>query len=273
MTKIAVTGPRGRLGSELVARHGCTPIESDVTDFDALSDEVGRIDPSIVIHTAAYDDVDGAEKDYHNAVKVNVRGTGNIRIVCKGHLIAFSTPYVFDGTSKRSYLENDDPKPIGAYGWSKYGAEVSAETIMRDRATLLIRTVSLYGHSSGKSDFVSKVLANLRSDGQISAPSYLRSNPIYVPHLAEAVLQAASRRMIGRLNIAGLDIVSRYEWACLISRMYGYGMDLVKHIDVQPDNDYRPREASLNLGLAKNLKIKLYSLRRGLEEYRRAEAS
>ncbi|MCP4356803.1 MAG: sugar nucleotide-binding protein, partial [Chloroflexi bacterium] len=60
MDTIAVTGHRGRLGSELVKR-GCVPLDADVTDFYELNQAILKIKPDAIIHSAAQTDVDACE--------------------------------------------------------------------------------------------------------------------------------------------------------------------------------------------------------------------
>ncbi len=87
---IAVTGARGQVGSELVAL-GAEPIVEDVL-------ELRRVDADVVIHCAAFTDVDGCELDEARAMRVNGEGTRHLREVTDAFIVYVSTDYVFDGT-------------------------------------------------------------------------------------------------------------------------------------------------------------------------------
>lgn len=268
--RIAVTGAGGRLGSELVSRHGCIPIEHNITDFDGLKAELERIAPDAVINAGAYTDVDGAEADKETAIKTNVTGAGNVRIAFTGYLIHLSTAYVFDGSSKRPYKEDDETSPIGSYAWSKWGGEAAILGVMRDKPTLIVRTVNLYGGASEKDDFVKRILKQLRytppgpHDWHFHVPDYLYSTPTYVPHLAEALIKLCELRTQGLLHVAGRTPVSRFTWAELIANEWCLSKAPLARDEGPEPLDIRPRWASLDTSKAKGLGIRIYTIEDGL---------
>ena len=168
--RIAVTGPRGRLASHLIAHCGCVPIESDVQLFSDLSIELQQIEPDVVINCAAYTDVDKAEDEKEEALLTNVRGPGNVSLAFRGYAVHISTSYVFDGRSSKSYAEGIEPSPINTYGWTKWGGEVGFLSGRDDR--LIIRTVSLYG--PGGNDFVGGIQSALAKSEPIILPNNLQ---------------------------------------------------------------------------------------------------
>lgn len=119
MTRIAVTGRLGRLGSELV-RRGCMPIQANILDWQALRKELDDLNPDVVINCAAYTDVDGCENAPRKAAEVNTYGVYILAQAFTGKLIHISTDYIFDGRNG-PYTEQDTPNPISIYGWSKLG--------------------------------------------------------------------------------------------------------------------------------------------------------
>ena len=128
---ILLTGAGGQLGAALreafPTADARTRAELDVAKPVALDDV-----PELVLHAAAWTDVDGAEEDEAGALRVNVGGTRNV--VALGAPVAYySSDYVFDGTKREPYVESDAPSPLGAYGRSKLlgEAEVREGWIMR----------------------------------------------------------------------------------------------------------------------------------------------
>ena len=82
--------------------------------------------PDIVLHSAAYTDVDGAEADPGTAEAVNVQGTRNVVQAVRGThtaVVYFSTDYVFDGKKTAPYVESDRTRPLNAYARTKLAGE------------------------------------------------------------------------------------------------------------------------------------------------------
>ena len=95
----------------------------DVTD--PASDTVSQGEFDLVLHTAAWTDVDGAEADPQGAAAVNVAGTAHAAAL-RLPLVTFSTDYVFDGRKRTPYVESDGPNPMSAYGRTKLHAEAAS---------------------------------------------------------------------------------------------------------------------------------------------------
>jgi dTDP-4-dehydrorhamnose reductase len=206
--KIAVTGPNGRLGSELVKR-GCIPIKTDVTDFSVLARELRDIEPDAVIHCAAWTDVDGCERAPMRATHVNTGGVYVLGEIFRGKIVYISTDYIFDGRDG-PYDEDAGANPISVYGWSKLGGEI----VLRNRHNpddLTIRTTVLFDRDSR--NFVTAVAERLLAGETVQAPHDLYGSPTYVPHLAHGILAAISDDVTGVLNLAGSRVWSRLEFA------------------------------------------------------------
>ena len=134
--------------------------------------------PDIVIHTAAWTDVDGCELDPEKAEQVNVTGTLNVAEACydnSAYLIAVSTDYVFDGNKGKCYSEDDKPNPLSVYGKTKLEAENLVKELLS--SFLVVRTSALYGANG--CNFVNTIVKkakngeNLRIvDDQFTAPTY-----------------------------------------------------------------------------------------------------
>ncbi len=151
---LLVTGCRGQLGSDLVKYFsdsysviGCDVSEFDLTDRDAVCRAVEAARPALVIHAAAFTDVDGCESSEETAMAVNSIGTRNVAEASRelgARLIYYSTDYVFDGTKKAPYTENDRPNPKTVYGRSKLAGEEHVKATLENYA--ILRLAWVYGY-------------------------------------------------------------------------------------------------------------------------------
>ncbi|GAA2012922.1 dTDP-4-dehydrorhamnose reductase [Catenulispora yoronensis] len=160
-----VTGAAGMLGSDLVALLRATPgaevtaltrADLDVTDSIAVNAAVAGHD--VVINTAAWTDVDGAETHEAEATAVNGGGVTNMATACAAtgaRLIQLSTDYVFDGKGAEPYPEHAATDPINAYGRTKLVGEQAVLAVLPESG-YVVRTAWLYG-ASGK-NFVRTML-------------------------------------------------------------------------------------------------------------------
>ncbi|GAI07647.1 unnamed protein product, partial [marine sediment metagenome] len=132
-------------------------IKADITNKEEIIKVIRDEKPEIVIHAAAYTDVDGCEQNENLAYRVNGTGTQNVVLACKEckAIIAYiSTDFVFDGEKKEPYLESDKPNPLSVYGKSKLEGERHVSSLL-DRY-FIIRTSWLFG-KHGK-NFVNTIL-------------------------------------------------------------------------------------------------------------------
>lgn len=264
MTRIAVTGPRGRLGSELV-RCGCMPLISNITDYGPLRREIEYLNPDVVINCAAFTDVDGCENAPRKAAEVNTYGVYILAQAFAGKLIHISTDYIFDGRNG-PYTEDAAPNPISIYGWSKLGGEL----VLRDLPdTLIVRTTVLFDQPFDQaqdrfsSNFVTAVIKRLLIGEQVTAPKALLGSPTYVPHLAEAILQAVD--LTGVINIAGNRVMSRLKFARMIAKVLGHGVTRIFDGPVT-GRAPRPLNAGLTIGKAQSLGLPIYDPLDGVKE-------
>lgn len=153
--KVLVTGAKGMLGQDLCPIFedaGAFVIETDVDTLDITNAEQVKqvltdIRPDLVVHCAAYTNVDKAEEDLKTAELINVTGTENIAEACGKlgiTLVYISTDYVFDGTKNSPYKPDDKPNPINIYGKSKLKGEEAVQK--HCKRFYIARTSWLYGH-------------------------------------------------------------------------------------------------------------------------------
>jgi dTDP-4-dehydrorhamnose reductase len=165
MSKWLVTGASGMLGRDLTAVLAAEPdidlmaasrAELDITEPAAVRAAVAGRD--VVVNTAAWTDVDGAEADEAGALAVNGTGTANIAAACAetgAVLLHLSTDYVFSGDATAPYPEDAPIAPVSAYGRSKAAGEAAVRALLPDRGFVL-RTAWLYGENGR--NFVATIL-------------------------------------------------------------------------------------------------------------------
>ena len=262
MLRIGVTGPRGRLGSELV-RRGCLPIDADVTGFQVIAGAVVATAPDVIVHCAACTDVDACERHVTLAARVNAEGTQLLGRAFRGPIVYISTDYIFDGRAG-PYAEDATPNPLGVYGWSKLGGEIA----LRNRGNardLIVRTTMLFDAAS--SNFVTRVLARLRAGETVRLPVDLYGSPTYVPYLADGILAAIERGVTGVVNLAGSCVVTRYAWGWMIADKWGFDTDLVlTDLSERVNSAPRPHLAGLLVDKARALGLPIGDPLDGLEE-------
>lgn len=249
--RIAVTGASGRLGRALTTALAEAPFtgpagpiawDRAAFDLDAPGGVVERLDrdrPEVVVHAAAWSDVDGCALDPELALRRNGTATGVLAEACAARsidLLAISTNEVFDGrrTDGRGYAPDDPPAPANPYGASKLEGERLASTAYeRARAGSLgiVRTAWLFG-TPGR-DFPSRILE--AADRAAAAGEPLRGvadewgTPTYVHDLAEAIVELlAADAIAGIHHIVNGSVASRAEWARDVVRRAGAEVEVVE---------------------------------------------
>jgi dTDP-4-dehydrorhamnose reductase len=181
--RVLITGAGGQLGRALQDAF----VDDDVValshgDWDVAlppSDTVSQGAFDLVLHAAAWTDVDGAEADPQEAAAVNVGGTANAAAL-GAPLVVFSTDYVFDGGKQAPYVESDGPSPLSVYGRTKLNGEAVA-----GHDAWIVRSSWLFGPTGH--NFVRTMLRSGAERDEVAVVDDQRGSPTYVGHLAAAV--------------------------------------------------------------------------------------
>jgi dTDP-4-dehydrorhamnose reductase len=178
--RVLVTGAGGQLGRALAeAFAGDDVLALTRADWDVALPPPSGLTADLVLHTAAWTDVDGAEDDPQGAAAVNVGGTRHAAEL-GAPLVYFSTDYVFDGRKREPYVESDGPAPLSVYGRTKLHGEAAA-----GQGAWIVRSSWLFGRTGH--NFVRTMLRLGAERDEVEVVSDQRGSPTYVGHLALAV--------------------------------------------------------------------------------------
>ena len=186
--KILITGRNGQLGWEL--RRALSTlgdiVATDRSDLDlanprSIRDSVRDIKPKIIVNAGAYTAVDRAETDSDLAMAINGQAPGILAEEAEklgALLVHYSTDYVFDGTKRGPYSEEDEPNPLNAYGATKLAGERAIRAV--GAAHMILRTSWVYGARGHNFMLTMLRLAKERDelrvvDDQIGAPTWSHS--------------------------------------------------------------------------------------------------
>jgi len=185
--RVLITGADGQLGralQEAFADDDVLALGRDGWDVvHPPGNSLLQGDFDLVLHAAAWTDVDRAEADPQSAAAVNVGGTANAAALAAAtgaSLVAFSTDYVFDGRKTSPYVESDAPSPLSAYGRTKLHGEAAAGP-----DAWIVRSSWLFGRTGR--NFVRTMLELAAELDEVAVVDDQRGCPTYVRHLADAV--------------------------------------------------------------------------------------
>ena len=235
--RILLTGAGGMLGSELapvLAGAGHEVFARPKSDLDITNEsEVSRafrdIQPHVVVNCAAFTRVDDCESD-PRALEVNARGVELLAARClrlKAHLVQVSTDFVFDGSKRTPYSEEDPPNPISAYGAGKLKGE---EAALRVPSGLVVRSSWLFG--VGGWNFIEAILKQAEAGRRrLTVVNDQAGRPTATPDLSEAILALIEAWAVGIYHFANRGDVTWFDFAREILALSGHGNVEVAPID------------------------------------------
>lgn len=215
---ILLTGRNGQVGSEL--QRVLQPLgnliatdrrQVDLADPAAVRRTARDAKPDVIVNAAAYTAVDKAETEPDLAMLVNGEAPGVLADEAKrigALLVHYSTDYVFDGTKGSPYLEDDAPRPLGAYGRTKLEGE------NRIRAAgcrfLIVRTAWVYGRGG---NFVRAILRQAEKGASLRVVNDQFGAPTWARDIAEVTGQLLGKGAEGLFHVSAAGSVSWYEVA------------------------------------------------------------
>jgi len=204
--RILITGKNGQLGKSInkVVNHTQQEHEFvftgrqelDLSDNDSIDKYFNNNNFDVIINCAAYTQVDKAEEDLDLANQVNYWAVKKLATIAREKqikLIHLSTDYVFDGTSKKPYIETDTPNPINTYGNTKLAGEQAIKEIMPVNA-IIIRVSWLY--SEYGNNFVNTMLRIGKERDDVRVISDQIGSPTYAVDVAKVLLHIVLSKKI-----------------------------------------------------------------------------
>jgi dTDP-4-dehydrorhamnose reductase len=274
--KVLITGASGLLGQavsekflghyEIIAVVNRTGLniksdsliqhKADLTDKSQTRQLIEKYSPDVVINSAAWVDVDGCENDRDRALSTNYTIVENLAESCMKqdtYFVQISTDYIFDGVDHPA-KPDDTPSPLNYYGQTKLLAE---SYIKENHSNFLIaRTCALIGSpNQGQTNLLNYFYDGLNSGKTIAAPNNLFSNPIWVDHLADLILEAVNKHLTGIIHLGGAEYLSRYDFALIFADIFGFDRNLINPVSANNQNRpaKRPQYAGLDIESTKKL--------------------
>jgi dTDP-4-dehydrorhamnose reductase len=219
--KIVVIGAGGRLGAALMRAYrdkfeiiGFDHEDLDLEDLADIHETLDALDFDVLINCAAFTNVDLCESQRDRAFLINAEAPLFLAEICvsKGaKLIHFSTDYVFDGTKREPYTEEDPANPISVYGESKRAGELNV--LQTNDKHLVLRVSWVFGPE--RPSFIDAMIKRAREEDHVTAVSDKFSTPTYTKDIAgmleKLLIHASPARTI--LHFANTGECSWQEYA------------------------------------------------------------
>jgi dTDP-4-dehydrorhamnose reductase len=231
---ILVTGAAGRLGGKLVEilqSHGSSVTGADIvgdnvtrldiTDFRAAQQFIAALKPDIVLHPAAWTDVDGCAREPEKAILINGFGAQNVALAAAqvgAAVLYVSSNEVFDGVFSKPYREYDVTRPTNPYAYSKWVGERAVQTI--NPRHYIVRTSWLFAH--GGKNFIQTILNAAQAGKPLRVVSDEVANPTYNDDLAEAIAALIETERYGIYHLVNEGACSRHTFARYFLDRAGY---------------------------------------------------
>lgn len=286
--KILATGLNGLVGSRISEllkdkyefKNLSRQIGVDITNKEQVFSAIANSSSNIILHLAAFTNVDSAEKEINlgkesTVWKINVDGTKNVLEACEKSnkkIIYFSTDMVFPGTKELpgKYLEDDEVSPVGFYAETKAEAEKLIEKA--SCPWLILRIAYPYRANFEKKEYVRTFKSLLEQGKEIKAVSDHYFTPTFIDDIAMVIDLIIEKDLKGKLHATGDEIVSPYDVAVKIAKTFNLNEKLIlKTTREEFFANRAPRAYNLALNNDKigKLGVRLHSFSEGLEEIKK----
>lgn len=230
--KVLITGASGLLGSvltnvlETYSLYAFSKEQFDITNFKNSKLKLHKINPDVIIHTAALTDLDYCELNPNISNVVNFLSTQNLVEYCyktNCKMVYISSTGVY-GTKylKKNYTENDQIEPTTVHHKHKHESEILIKNKLKN--FLILRTGWLYGGSIlHKKNFVIKRYFEAKSKKIIYSDNSQFGNPTFALNLAKQIKVLLEKNISGTYNCV--------DHAKNVTRHY-YVQEIIKNFDL-----------------------------------------
>ena len=199
-------------------------VQLDITDGAAVSKTIEELKPDVIIHCAAWTNVDGAEAPENQAKvhQINAVGTENIARAAKAvdaKMVYISTDYVFDGQGERPW-EPDDKcyAPLNVYGQSKLDGELAVSSILEKH--FIVRIAWVFG-LNGK-NFIKTMIKVGKTHDTVRVVNDQIGTPTYTLDLARLLVDMVETEKYGYYHATNEGgYISWYDFCCEFYKQYG----------------------------------------------------
>lgn len=232
--KIALIGSDGQLGTDIYSYfksrkadiYGLTIKDIEVCSAESCSNAISKIQPALVINTAAFNQVDRCEQEINRAFEVNAAGVKNVAlacILCGAAMMHFSTDYVFGGYEQlKPFVEEDRPAPVSAYGISKLAGEYVVSYMLKKH--YIVRVSGLYGHAGSMDkgyNFVELMLDMAKDGKEIKVVNDQTLTPTSSSDVAKKLYELIQTGRYGLYHMTNTGSCTWYEFAKEIFKISG----------------------------------------------------
>jgi len=229
--KWLITGGSGQLGLAMQKELSFRGIdfiavkssELDITKPLGVNQLVDFVKPDVIVNTAAWTDVDGAETNQSAAYSVNALGPQNLAVAASkigARLVQVSTDYVFSGSSTKPWIENSARNPQSVYGSTKSDGEKFVQTAL-PADSYVIRTAWLYS-AVGKNFGKTMTSFAMNGTAEVKVVNDQLGQPTFAGDLAKQIVDLVfSNAPAGIYHGTNSGQATRFEFAQKIFELAG----------------------------------------------------
>jgi dTDP-4-dehydrorhamnose reductase len=236
MRRLLITGAQGMLGSALQTSFGdkfeiiaASRSDLNIESFQEARSFIQKTKPDIIIHAAAYTNVEEAERTPEACYKINYNGTLHLINAAKGlqtKFIYISSTGCYGAYKEESYSEFDEVAPTTVYHKSK----IAGENVVKDLCDdfLIIRTGWLFGGSTNhKKNFVYNRYKEAIANTRITSDPFQKGNPTNTEDVANQIEALIDQDIRGMFNVVAEGNCTRYEYVKAIVEAFDLPCEVV----------------------------------------------
>ena len=230
---------------------GLYEINADLCDSNLVEKILKHSKPDIIIHTAAFTNLEYCERNISECYTMHVELTQKLAEYASAKMIYISTDSVFKG-DLGGYAEDDPTYPLNYYAHSKLEGEWSM--LRTNHLSTVIRT-NIYGFKRPPGNsLVEWALSSLREKQDVKGFTDVIFNPLYVGQLSQIIIKLLSSKISGLLHVGASENISKFTFLRKLASTFGYPEDFVSASLSSDNNEIRrPKNTALNIQRMKKL--------------------